>query len=101
MANPDVAWLRTTPHRYLVDWHPTETLAEHPQATGQRHLHYTSLLNRTFSRIFVAFSSLAILAWSIAILREQLLTSALAGYGVVMRVGKHQPRVGRLPRKVQ
>ena len=46
-------------------------------------LHYTALLNRTFSRIFVAFSSLAILVWSIAMLREELLTRALAGYGII------------------
>lgn len=46
-------------------------------------LHYTGLLNRTFSRIFVAFSALAILTWSIALLREAIFSRSLAVYGIV------------------
>ena len=50
-------------------------------------LHYTGLLNQTFARIFVSFSSLAILVWSTAMMREKMFSRSLAAYGSVSACG--------------
>jgi hypothetical protein len=46
-------------------------------------LHYTSLLNRAFATIYIAFSALAILIWSIAMLRAPQHSNLLGAYGVL------------------
>ena len=46
-------------------------------------LHYTGLLNRAFATIYIAFSALAILVWSSAVLRARQFSRALGAYGLV------------------
>lgn len=49
-------------------------------------LHYTGTLNQAFSKIYIAFSSTAILLWSAAILRERGFPRNLAVFGLVIGV---------------
>ena len=49
-------------------------------------LHYTGLLNRAFANIYIAFSALAILVWSVAVLRANEFSRALGLYGVISAV---------------
>lgn len=46
-------------------------------------LRYTGLWNQSFTKVFVAFSSLAILAWSVAMIREKVFSRSLAIYGII------------------
>jgi len=46
-------------------------------------LQYTGLLNRAFAKVYVAFSSLAIVLWSVAMLRTGHVWRGLGTYGVV------------------
>ena len=45
--------------------------------------HYTALLNQSFAIIYAALSSVAIIVWSIGLLREKLFSRALALYGLI------------------
>lgn len=46
-------------------------------------LHYTGLLNQAFAKVYIAFSSLAIVLWSAAMIRESNFSRGLAGYGII------------------
>ncbi len=46
-------------------------------------LHYTGVWNQSFTKLFVSFSSLAIIVWSVAMLREAVLSRSLAIYGLI------------------
>ena len=50
------------------------------------HLRYTWYINQTFSMMCVLFTSVAILLWSIAMLRARTMGRGLGGYGVVLSV---------------
>ncbi|MEJ7760978.1 MAG: hypothetical protein WKF55_15465 [Gemmatimonadaceae bacterium] len=46
-------------------------------------LGYTVLLNRSFDKVYVSFSALALLLWSVAMIREKILSRSLAVYGII------------------
>jgi hypothetical protein len=46
--------------------------------------HYTGLLNSSFATVFAALSSVAIIVWSAAMLREAIFSRGLAVYGLVV-----------------
>lgn len=46
-------------------------------------LHYTSLINQSFAKVYVAFSSAAIVIWSLAMARGREFSRGLAVYGIV------------------
>lgn len=50
-------------------------------------MRYTFMINGAFSNIYVAFSSMAVAVWSIAILREKVFPRALGIYGIVTGAG--------------
>jgi len=46
-------------------------------------LQYTGILNRTFASVYIFFGSLAIMVWSVAMLRANEFSRALAVYGLI------------------
>lgn len=50
-------------------------------------LHYTGLLNHAFAKVYIAFSSLAIVLWSVAMIRESDFSRGLAVYGIISGTG--------------
>lgn len=60
--------------------------ASHHAAPGsvESALHYTRLLNQAFAMVYVAFSALAILLWSWAMLRSAVFPRSLGIYGCIV-----------------
>lgn len=50
-------------------------------------LSYTFRVNGAFSNIFIVFSFLAILIWSVAMIRERMFSRALAFFGIISGTG--------------
>jgi hypothetical protein len=57
---------------------------EPTRALMRNSLYYTGLINQVFARIFVLFSSIAIIAWSVAMLAGSRFPRGLAMYGAVI-----------------
>ncbi|MBA3404214.1 MAG: hypothetical protein H0U13_05900 [Gemmatimonadaceae bacterium] len=40
-------------------------------------------MNRSFDKVYVSFSALALLLWSVAMIRERILSRSLAVFGII------------------